>query len=79
MKNNRIEKHLYDKYNVKESSGYTGNLVGLTEISDTNSIMDEGDKIQLRDGLPGMTLMIRQKGYTMINASFYSVPICPVW
>jgi citrate synthase len=55
MKNNRIEKHLYDKYNVKRglrNQDGTGVLVGLTEIGDVHSyIMDEGDKIPVEGRL----------------------------
>lgn len=54
-KNNQIEKHLYDKYNVKRglrNQDGTGVLVGLTEIGDVHSyIMDEGDKIPVEGRL----------------------------
>lgn len=54
-KNNNIEKHLYDKYNVKRglrNQDGTGVLVGLTEIGDVHSyIIDEGDKIPVEGRL----------------------------
>lgn len=55
LKNNKIEKDLYDKYNVKRglrNQDSTGVLVGLTEIGDVHSyIMDEGEKIPVEGKL----------------------------
>jgi citrate synthase len=53
--NNRIERELYSKYNVKRglrNNDGTGVLVGLTEIADVHGyIIDEGEKVPVEGQL----------------------------